>query len=122
MKDQKEFILQGNLRQVMWQTSWPAVVAIVLYGVNNFLDAIFVGHLIGNKALAAVGMAYPLSQITLGFGRLVGVGSSAALSIWLGSNEKEKLYICWEASMYFVFSFRYCSPFPLIYLPKSFCI
>jgi putative MATE family efflux protein len=92
MKDQKEFILKGNLRQVMWQTSWPAVVAIVLYGVNNFLDAIFVGHLIGNEALAAVGMAYPLSQITLGFGRLVGVGSSAALSIWLGSNEKEKLY------------------------------
>ncbi len=65
MKDQKEFILKGNLRQVMWQTSWPAVVAIVLYGVNNFLDAIFVGHLIGNEALAAV---------------------------WLGSNEKEKLY------------------------------
>ncbi|WP_306352727.1 MATE family efflux transporter [Flavobacterium sp. '19STA2R22 D10 B1'] len=92
MKDQKEFILQGDLKQVMWQTSWPAVVAIVLYGVNNFLDAIFVGRLINNEALAAVGMAYPLSQIVLGFGRLIGVGSSAALSIWLGANEKGKLY------------------------------
>lgn len=92
MKDQKEFILNGDLKKVMWETSWPAVVAIVLYGVNNFLDAIFVGHLVSTEALAAVGMAYPLSQIVLGFGRLIGVGASAALSMWLGAGEKEKLY------------------------------
>lgn len=92
MKDQKQFILQGNLWLVMWETSWPAVVAIVLYGINNFLDAIFVGHLMGNDALAAVGAAYPLSQITLGFGRLVGVGASATLSMLLGANQKYKMY------------------------------
>ena len=38
----------------MWQMSWSAVIAMVLYGLNNFLDGIFVGHLISNTALAAV--------------------------------------------------------------------
>jgi len=76
----------------MWQTSWPAVLAIVLYGLNNFLDAILVGHLMNSNALAAVGIAYPLSQITLGFGRLIGIGSSASISIWLGSGQQDKLY------------------------------
>lgn len=90
--DRKTFILEGDLKKVMWETSWPAVVAIVLYGINNFLDAIFVGYLINTKALAAVGMAYPLSQIVLGFGRLVGTGAGAAVSIWIGENRQDKLY------------------------------
>ncbi|RNA62429.1 MATE family efflux transporter [Chryseobacterium nematophagum] len=90
--DRKTFILNGDLKKVMWETSWPAVAAIVLYGVNNFLDAIFVGYLINNQALAAVGMAYPLSQIVLGFGRLVGNGAGAAVSIWIGQNKQDKLY------------------------------
>ncbi|GAA5087613.1 MATE family efflux transporter [Chryseobacterium ginsengisoli] len=90
--DRKTFILTGDLKKVMWETSWPAVAAIVLYGINNFLDAIFVGYLINTKALAAVGMAYPLSQIVLGFGRLVGTGAGAAVSIWIGKNDNNKLY------------------------------
>ncbi|HCN50351.1 MAG TPA: MATE family efflux transporter [Chryseobacterium sp.] len=90
--DRKTFILEGDMKKVMWKTSWPAVAAIVLYGVNNFLDAIFVGYLINTQALAAVGMAYPLSQIVLGFGRLAGTGAGAAVSIWIGENNKDKLY------------------------------
>ncbi len=90
--DRKTFILNGDLKKVMWETSWPAVAAIVLYGINNFLDAVFVGYLINTKALAAVGMAYPLSQIVLGFGRLAGTGAGAAISIWIGENRKDNLY------------------------------
>lgn len=90
--DCKTFILKGDLKKIMWETSWPAVAAIVLYGINNFLDAIFVGYLINTKALAAVGMAFPLSQIVLGFGRLVGIGAGAAVSIWIGENRQDKLY------------------------------
>lgn len=67
----------------MWQMSWPAVIAMVLYGLNNFLDGIFVGHLISNTALAAVGIAYPLSQFAQGFGTLIGTGIGSAISIWI---------------------------------------
>lgn len=90
--DRKTFILKGDLKKVMWETSWPAVAAIVLYGINNFLDAIFVGYLINTKALAAVGIAFPLSQIVLGFGRLVGIGTGAAVSMWIGESKQDKLY------------------------------
>ena len=75
----------------MWQMSWPAIIAMVLYGMNNFLDGIFVGHLIDNTALAAVGVAYPLAQFAQGFGTLIGTGIGSAISIWIGANEKDKL-------------------------------
>lgn len=91
MDKQKQLILNGKLPKVMWQMSWPAIVAMVLYGMNNFLDGVFVGHLIDNTALAAVGIAFPLAQFTQGFGSLIGTGMGSAVSIWLGGNEKDKL-------------------------------
>lgn len=91
MNRQKQIILNDNLPKVMWELSWPAVVAMVLYGLNNFLDGIFVGHLISNTALAAVGVAYPLAQFAQGFGTLIGTGIGSAISIWIGAKDSSKL-------------------------------
>ncbi|WP_412850639.1 MATE family efflux transporter [Chryseobacterium sp. PMSZPI] len=91
MEQQRQLILNGKMHKVMWQMSWPAVIAMVLYGLNNFLDGIFVGHLINNTALAAVGVAYPLAQFAQGFGTLIGTGIGSAVSIWIGANDKDKL-------------------------------
>jgi putative MATE family efflux protein len=86
---QKEMILNDNLWRVMFRLSWPAIIAMVLYGLNTVFDAIFVGRFVGETALAGVSLAYPLSQITLGIGSLIGVGAGSALSIALGANDQE---------------------------------
>ena len=44
---QKQMILKDNLWKVMLKISWPAVVAMVLYGLNTVFDAIFVGRFVG---------------------------------------------------------------------------
>ncbi|MBU5675203.1 MATE family efflux transporter [Alkaliphilus sp. MSJ-5] len=85
---QKQFILSNNMWKVMFELSWPAVIAMVLYGLNSVIDAIFVGRFIGETALAGVSIAYPLSQISVGLGSLIGVGAGSALSIALGSKDK----------------------------------
>ncbi len=86
---QKQMILSENLWKVMFRVSWPAVIAMVLYGLNSVFDAIFVGRFVGETALAGVSLAYPLSQITLGLGSLIGVGGGSALSIALGAKALE---------------------------------
>lgn len=91
MDKQKQFILEGKMSKVMWQLAWPAVVAMLLYGLNNFLDGLFVGHLISNTTLAAVGIAYPLAQFAQGFGTLIGTGIGSAMSIWIGAKDTDKL-------------------------------
>ncbi len=88
----RDFILKEDLKKIIWPLSWPAVLAMVLYGLNNFLDGVFVGRLLGNDALAAVGIVYPLSQISVGIGSLIGTGAGSILSIWMGAQEKSKLY------------------------------
>lgn len=73
---------------MMADLSLPAVVAMVLYGMNSVLDALFVGRFVGETALAGVSVAYPLSQISVGFGSLIGTGAGAVLSIALGARDK----------------------------------
>lgn len=90
IKDQqKQLILNGNLKQVMWKLSLPAIIAMVLYGLNAFLDTVFVGQLLNETALAGVAMAYPLTSIMLGLGSLAGTGAASALSIAIGANDKD---------------------------------
>ncbi len=85
---QKHFILNGNLWQVMSDLSWPAITAMILYGLNTVISAIFVGRFVGETALAGVSVAYPLTQISVGIGSLVGVGAGAVLSIAIGRQDK----------------------------------
>ncbi len=84
---QKQFILTENLWKVMAELSWPAVIAMVLYGANSMLDAFFVGQYVGETALAGVSLAYPISQLSTGLGSLIGVGAGSVLSIALGAKD-----------------------------------
>lgn len=85
---QTHFILNGNLWNIMVQLSWPAIIAMVLYGLNAVIAAVFVGRFVGEEALAGVSVAYPLT-ISLGLGSLIGVGAGSALSLALGRQDKE---------------------------------
>lgn len=87
---EKNMILNDNMLKVCLKLSFPAVVAMLLYGLNTVFDAIFVGNLVGEEALAGVSIVYPLTQITLGLGSLVGVGAGSYLSILIGENSTEK--------------------------------
>ncbi|MDF2922812.1 MAG: multi antimicrobial extrusion protein MatE [Paenibacillaceae bacterium] len=86
---QKQFILNGNLWKVMVDLSWPAIVAMVLYGMNAMLDGFFVGRYVGETALAGVSVVYPLSQISVALGSLIGVGAGSVLSIAIGARNKQ---------------------------------
>ncbi|MEM8999555.1 MAG: MATE family efflux transporter [Bacteroidota bacterium] len=90
-KDQKEFILTGNLAKVMWKLSLPAILAMVLYGLNAFMDTIYIGQLLNETALAGVALAYPLTSMALGVGSWVGTGAGNHLSVLLGKNDSETL-------------------------------
>lgn len=57
---QKQFILQQPLIKVMWKMSLPGIIAMVLYGLNNFMDAIYVRQLLNENAFAGIAIAYSL--------------------------------------------------------------
>ncbi|MEM1337986.1 MAG: MATE family efflux transporter [Bacteroidota bacterium] len=90
-KDQKQFILNAPLTKVMWRLSLPAILAMVLYGLNAFMDTIYIGQLLNENALSGVALAYPLTSMALGVGSWVGTGAGNHLSVLLGKNDTETL-------------------------------
>ena len=88
---QADLILNGHPWRVAWEMSWPAVAAIMLFGLNAMLDAVFIGRLLGQQALAGAVMAFPLTQITVGLGSLAGIGGGVALSIAIGRGDQDTL-------------------------------
>lgn len=85
---QSEFIKNNSLFKVMLSLSIPGIMGMMMFGINAYVDAIFVGQLLGEEALAGISMAMPLTSITMGFGGLIGMGSSTVLSIAIGADDK----------------------------------
>ncbi|MEM1358077.1 MAG: MATE family efflux transporter [Bacteroidota bacterium] len=84
---QKTFILQADLVSVMWRLALPAIAAMVLFGLNAFMDTVYIGQLLNETALAGVALAYPLTGVTMGFGSWAGTGAGNLLSIALGKED-----------------------------------
>jgi putative MATE family efflux protein len=85
----KDLILTGELPKVMWQLALPAIAAMILYGLNAFMDTVFVGQLMNETALAGISLAYPLAGLTMGFSSLSGTGAANLLSIAIGEDDED---------------------------------
>jgi len=72
----------------MWpltlKQSLPGILGMLMFGINAFIDAIFIGREIGETALAGVSLVFPLTSFVFGLSSLIGVGISSYLSILLG--------------------------------------
>lgn len=87
--DRTEQILSGSLWTLMYKMSIPAIVGMSINGINAFVDALFVGQFLGQNALAAISIAFPLTMITNGFAAMVGIGTSSLLSRAIGAEDLE---------------------------------
>ena len=76
-------LTQGKPIKQILLFSIPLVMGTLFQQLYSFVDTIMVGRLISTNALAAVGAAYSLNFLTLGFvqGACVGFGIPLAQSI-----------------------------------------
>jgi putative MATE family efflux protein len=84
-------ILHAPMRKLILELSVPSVLAMVLYGLNNLLDYIFIGHTLEEKALSGVGLTFPFIQLIMAVGTLIGSGAGMISSRYLGSGKAERL-------------------------------
>ena len=78
-------ILTDNVWKLLWRLSMPAIIGMSINGINAFVDGLYVGQFLGQEALAAVSLAFPLMMVTNGISAMIGVGSSSLLSIAIGA-------------------------------------
>ncbi|QQO10723.1 MATE family efflux transporter [Breznakiella homolactica] len=77
----------------------PTMAGMMINALYNLADAYFVGGL-GTSQMAAVSVAFPLSQVIVGFGLLFGNGAASYIARLLGNGEKEKAGCAASTALY----------------------
>lgn len=97
-----------RISKLLWQLSIPAILGMLSSAIFNIVDRIYVGR-ISSYALTAVGITMPVQIIQMAFILLVGVGTSALISIKLGEGKKDEaediLFLALKYIIIFLFIF-----------------
>lgn len=90
-QDTRTQLLTASPLQLMISLSVPAIIGMVVVGLYNFMDRVFVGQLINEVAMGAVSVAYPFTLINSGISTLIGVGSASVLSRAVGKKDQDTI-------------------------------
>lgn len=67
----------------------PTIVMIIFTSLYSVVDGLFVSNLVGDLALSAVNIAFPITMIIGAFGFMLGTGGSAIVARTLGEGKPE---------------------------------
>ncbi len=87
--DLRAEMLHDNLWRLLFRLSPIAILSMSINSINTFVDAMFIGHYLGEVAVGAISLAFPLAIVTGAFSAMIGVGASSILSIAIGAEEGE---------------------------------
>lgn len=93
MEKQKKQILSENLRLLLFKFSLPTITGMIIIALYNFVDAIFVGNMVGPDAIAGLTIVLPVSIVIVAIGLLTGVGSASIVSRSLGKGDIERAVV-----------------------------
>ena len=100
-----------KISKLLWQLSIPAILGMLSSAIFNIVDRIFVAK-INSNALTAVGITMPVQIIQMAFILLIGIGTSALISIKLGEGKKDEaediLFIALKYIVIFYLSLPSC--------------
>lgn len=87
-KDQKLVDLeQKPMGRLLAQYSLPAIVGMAAMSFYNIVDSIYIGQCCGAYAITAMGLLFPIMNLLVALGTLVGLGGAATTSITLGQQD-----------------------------------
>ncbi|MGY3568821.1 MATE family efflux transporter [Vibrio paucivorans] len=79
--------MSQSIYRQFWRYTIPTVAAMLVNGLYQVVDGIFIGQYVGADGLAGINVAWPIIGTILGIGMLVGVGTGALASIKQGEGD-----------------------------------
>ncbi len=81
--------MQSSIYKQFWKYTIPTVAAMLVNGLYQVIDGIFIGRYVGAEGLAGINVAWPVIGTILGIGMMVGVGTGALVSIRRGEQDQD---------------------------------
>ena len=92
MKDNQQILGTEPVGKLLLKYSLPAIIGMIVNGLYNVVDRIFIGNIpgVGPLAITGLGVTMPIMTMIVAFGMLIGIGTTANISIRLGQGKKEE--------------------------------
>jgi putative MATE family efflux protein len=84
-------IVEGPLRSAVWKIAWPTMLTNVIGGLQGIIDHVLVGHLVGFRGNAAIGVSWQIFLIVIVFISSLFTGMSVLVARFAGAGESEKV-------------------------------
>jgi putative MATE family efflux protein len=84
-------IIEGPLPRAVWKLAWPTMLTNIIGGLQGMVDHVLVGHLVGFKGNAAIGVAWQIFIIVIVFISSLFTGMSVLVARFAGANDAEKV-------------------------------
>jgi putative MATE family efflux protein len=81
---------EAPLGRLLLKFSLPSIAIMLVNGLYNFIDRIFIGQGMGTDALAAVTAGFPMMLIAEGIGALLSAGAGTLISISIGAGKRDE--------------------------------
>ena len=76
--------------KLLYSMALPMIISMLVQALYNVVDSIYVSR-ISESAVTALGLAFPVQNMQIGFATGIGVGMNALLSKSLGEGDREKV-------------------------------
>lgn len=92
MSNNQQILGTEPIGKLLLRYSLPAIIGMMVNGLYNVVDRIFIGNMpgVGPLAITGLGVTMPVMTIILAFGMLIGIGAATNISIKLGQGKKDE--------------------------------
>ena len=96
----------------------PIIIGLLVNGLYNFVDAIFIARAVGTQAIGGVSAAFPVHMILISISAMMAGGMASVLSRQLGANHHHEANAVFSSALFLAFAMgMICSL--LIYVFKA---
>lgn len=82
---------EDSIGKLLFKFAVPSIISLLVIELYNMVDMVFTGRYIGENAIAALTIAFPIQKFIVSEGMLVAVGAATIVASELGSRNNKKL-------------------------------
>ena len=82
--------------KLLFKQALPAAIGFMVMSMNMVVDTFFVGQYIGELAIGAISVIFPISFLFSSIGMSIGIGGGSIVSRALGSNNNPKAQLAFN--------------------------
>ena len=94
--EKSSFLGTEKIPKLLLKQALPAAIGFMVMSLNMVVDTFFVGQYIGELAIGAISVIFPISFLFSSIGMSIGIGGGSIVSRALGNNDNKKAQLAFN--------------------------